>query len=161
MAISAENFWRVNGFDERLFLYREEEVLALSLQKIGVGVFLEPRAVISHIGGKSTSQYRDFSANNYYRSEALFYLMRYPRPVAVTAIIALWVTLMAMAALTPIRRPIGLRADKGYHWYRAAAAGVISGWRRQIVEPPIRIGRRNGREMQSIQNPRLSAEDTS
>lgn len=136
MAISAENFWRVNGFDERLFLYREEETLSLSLQKIGVETRLESQAAISHIGGNSTGQYPEFSATQYYRSEAIFLLLRYSKPVATTAIAALWVTLNAMAALTPIRRIVGPRSANGYRWYRAAAAGAISGWRREIVDPP-------------------------
>lgn len=136
MAISAQNFWRVNGFDERFFLYREEETLALCLNRAGVQAMLEPRVVISHAGGISTSQFRNFSAGQYYRSEALFYSIRYSKPAAFTATITLWAILMTMAALTPIRWLIGWRADRGYVWYRAAAAGVMSGWRRKVVEPP-------------------------
>jgi len=136
MAISAENFWRVNGFDERFFLYREEETLSLSLQQIGVETLLEHRAAISHIGGNSTRQLREFSAAQYYRSEALFLLFRYSKPLAATAIAALWLALNAMAALTPIRKIVGPRSANGFRWYRAAAAGTISGWRREIVDLP-------------------------
>ncbi len=136
MVITADNFWRVNGLDERLFLYREEEILALRLQEIGVKTLLEPRAMISHIGAKSTSQLGEFSVANYYRSEAMFFATRYSKPVAAAAVIALWTILMVMAVSAPARSIIGLRADKRYRWYRAAASGVVSGWRRQIVEPP-------------------------
>jgi N-acetylglucosaminyl-diphospho-decaprenol L-rhamnosyltransferase len=140
MAISGKNFWRVNGFDERMFLYREEETLALNLDQVGVNVRLEPRAVISHVGGTSTSQHRDFSAGQYYRSEALFLSLRYSKRVAVPAILTLWLVLLGMAALTPIRRIIGLRADKGASWYIAAAKGVMSGWRRKLVVAPKACG---------------------
>lgn len=54
IAISAEHFWRVGGFDERYFLYHEEESLARSLEMVGLHVILGPRAVVTHIGGTST-----------------------------------------------------------------------------------------------------------
>lgn len=136
MAVRAADFWKVNGFDERLFLYREEEVLALNLRQIGVTVYLEPQAEICHLGGISTSQARNFSAGQYYRSEALFFSMRHSTLVAFAAILLLWLTLVMMAIATPIRRGIGLRSDKGCHWYLAGARGVISGSCRQLVQPP-------------------------
>ena len=127
IAISAEHFWRVGGFDERYFLYHEEESLARRLEMIGVHVILEPLAVVTHIGGNSTSQFPEFSAHQYFRSKALFYRSYYSTPVTFVAVIALWSVLQAMAVLTPIRKVIGLRADRAFSWYRAAAAGVISG----------------------------------
>ena len=136
IAIGAEHFWRVGGFDERYFLYHEEESLARRLEMIGVHVFLEPLAVVTHIGGNSTSQFPEFSAHQYFRSKTLFYRSYYSRPVTFVAVIALWSVLLAMAVLTPIRKVIGLRADRAFSWYRAAAAGVISGWRGRIVMPP-------------------------
>lgn len=136
MAVSSQAFWQVGGFDERLFLYREEETLALSLKTIGVNAALDPNATICHIGAKSTSQYRTFAARQYYRSLSLFFLIRYPKAVAVASIIAVWAALVTMAALSPIRMVTGPRKNNDYRWYRAAAAGAISGWRREIVEPP-------------------------
>jgi N-acetylglucosaminyl-diphospho-decaprenol L-rhamnosyltransferase len=143
IAISAEHFWRVGGWDERIFLYHEEEALARSLEMVGVPVILEPRAVVSHIGGVSSSQFPDFSAHQYFRSKALVYRSHYSPPVTLVAGIALWSVLQAMAVLTPLRKVIGLRADRERSWYRAAATGVISGIRttgyrtgRRIVMPP-------------------------
>jgi N-acetylglucosaminyl-diphospho-decaprenol L-rhamnosyltransferase len=136
IAISAEHFWRVGGFDERYFLYHEEESLARSLEMVGVHVILEPLAVVTHIGGNSTSQFPEFSAHQYFRSKALFYRSYYSTPVTFVAVIALWSVLQAMAVFTPIRKVIGLRADRELSWYRAAAAGVISGWCGRIVMPP-------------------------
>ena len=136
MAVSAENFWRAGGFDERFFLYHEEEVLARRLERIGVHVILEPLAVITHTVGNSTSQFPEFSASQYYRSKGLFYLSYCSTPVAFAAVIVLWSVLQAMAVLTPARKVVGLRADIGFRWYRAAAAGLISGWRGRITVPP-------------------------
>ncbi len=136
MAVTAENFWRVDGFDEQYFLYREEEILALKLRDIGVRMAVEPRALISHLGGQSTGQVHEFSTTQYYRSEALFYRFRYPKPVALLATCASGLVLLSMAALTPLRRLIGLRRERGHRWYLAAARGSISGWQRRIVVPP-------------------------
>jgi hypothetical protein len=66
----------------------------------------------------------------------LFFSIRYSKFAAFAAAATLWTTLLTMAVLAPIRKLIGWRADKGYGWYRAAAAGAASGWRRKIVEPP-------------------------
>jgi N-acetylglucosaminyl-diphospho-decaprenol L-rhamnosyltransferase len=143
IAISEEHFWRIGGWDERIFLYHEEEQLARSLERVGVPVVLEPRAVVTHIGGVSSSQFPEFSAHQYFRSKALVYRNSYSAPVTFLAGIALWSVLQAMAVLTPIRKVVGLRADKGGLWYRAAAAGIISGIRttgyrpgRRVVVPP-------------------------
>lgn len=136
MAIRTDDFWRVGGFDERFYLYHEEEALARKLLTVGVVMVLETRAVIIHIGGRSTGQFRDFSAGQYYRSVALSYLLFRKRLVAISTIAALWATLRLMAAATPVRERIGLRADIGRSWYRSAAAGVASGYRLQMVDPP-------------------------
>jgi GT2 family glycosyltransferase len=136
MAISAESFWRVGGFDERFFLYHEEETIARRLERIGIAVILAPSAEVTHIGARSTSQVREFSAGQYYRSKALFYLIHYSTTTALLAVIALWSVLQTMALLTPARKIAGLRADKGFAWYRAAAAGVVSGWCGRLVVPP-------------------------
>ncbi|MEN4450255.1 glycosyltransferase family 2 protein [Mycobacterium sp. SM3041] len=136
IAISAKNFRRVGGFDERFYLYQEEELLARRLLEFGVKALLEPRAVITHIGGCSTSQYPDFSASQYYRSVALSYILFRRRIVALPTIAVLWVVLQLMAASTPLRKAIGLRSDKSRTWYRAAASGIVSGLRRQMVSPP-------------------------
>lgn len=146
MAIGTHNFRRIGGFDERFFLYHEEEVLARRLAAIEVPVILEPRAVITHIGGVSTrlrssipldgSSLPAWSAHQYYRGTALLYQSQYPGPIAFAAVLLLWMVLLAMAALSPIRMLIGLRTDKTASWYRAAARGAINGWFRRMTLPP-------------------------
>lgn len=136
IALSASNFWRVGGFDERFYLYQEEEVLARRLAAVGVEVRVEPQAVITHIGGCSTSQFPEFSAGQYYRSVALSYILFRRKSVALLTIAALWVALQLMAVSTPLRSVIGLRSEKDCVWYRAAASGLVSGLRRRMVDPP-------------------------
>jgi N-acetylglucosaminyl-diphospho-decaprenol L-rhamnosyltransferase len=136
MAVGAENFWRAGGFDERLFLYHEEEVLARRLERVGVSAILEVSASITHLGARSTSQVRNFAAGQYYRSAALTLMMHHPRRVAIPTIIALWWLLTMMAVLTPLRRVVGFRAEKGRSWYRSAAAGAVAGLFGRVAQPP-------------------------
>jgi GT2 family glycosyltransferase len=136
MAVGAANFRRAGGFDERLFLYHEEEVLARRLERMAVPAVLEPTALITHLGARSTSQVRDFAARQYYRSAVLATMTQHPRRVAIPTGIALWLSLTMMAILTPLRRAVGFRAEKGLSWYRSAAAGAAAGMVGRIVVPP-------------------------
>jgi GT2 family glycosyltransferase len=136
MAVTAESFWRAGGFDERLFLYHEEEELSRRLESIGVSTVLAPTAVIAHLGAGSTSQVRDFAARQYYRSAALTLLAHQPRVVAIPTVIALWLLLMAMAVATPLRMRCGFRSEKGLSWYRSGAAGAAAGLFGRVVQPP-------------------------
>jgi N-acetylglucosaminyl-diphospho-decaprenol L-rhamnosyltransferase len=136
MAVGAKNFWRAGGFDERLFLYHEEEVLARRLESIGVPAVLTPAAVITHLGARSTSQVRDFAARQYYRSAALTMMLHHPRRTAIPTVVALWLLLTMMAILTPVRMRIGLRREKDRSWYRSGAAGAAAGLFGRVVLPP-------------------------
>lgn len=136
MTVCAKNFWRAGGFDERLFLYHEEEVLARRLESIGVPAVLIPAAVITHLGARSTSQVRDFAARQYYRSAALTMMLHHPRRTAIPTVAALWLLLEMMAILTPVRMRIGLRKEKDLSWYRSGAAGAAAGLFGRVVQPP-------------------------
>jgi N-acetylglucosaminyl-diphospho-decaprenol L-rhamnosyltransferase len=136
MAVGAKNFWRAGGFDERLFLYHEEEALARRLERIGVPAVLAPAAVITHLGARSTSQVRDFAARQYYRSAALTMMLHHPRCSAIPTVVALWLLLTVMAILTPVRMRIGFRAEKDLSWYRSGAAGAAAGLFGRVVRPP-------------------------
>jgi GT2 family glycosyltransferase len=147
MAVSAKNFWLAGGFDERLFLYHEEEVLARRLEQIGIRTVLAPTAVIIHLGGRSTSQVRDFAARQYYRSAALTMLLHYPRRTAIPAVVALWLLLTMMAILTPLRVRVGYRAEKDLSWYRSGAAGAAAGLFGRVVQPPANTPSTNVRSL--------------
>lgn len=136
MAVGAENFRRAGGFDERMFLYHEEEMLARRLERIAVPALLEPTASITHLGAHSTSQVRDFAASQYYRSAVLATMTHHSGWVAIPTAIALWLLLTTMAVLTPLRRAVGFRAEKGLSWYRSAAAGAAAGLFGRTTQPP-------------------------
>ena len=136
MAVSAESFWQAGGFDERYFLYYEEESLARRLASIGVSVHLEPRAVVTHIGKVSTSQIFHFAVGQQYRSRAILYSTYYPRPYALLFVYTMWVLLRIMAIGTPLRRAVGLRSSQDRMWYDSAAEGLINGWKGRISNPP-------------------------
>jgi GT2 family glycosyltransferase len=136
MAVRAESFWKAGGFDERYFLYYEEESLARSLASIGVFAYLEPRAVVTHIGKVSTSQAPLFAVSQQYRSKAILYSTYYPRPGAFLFVYAMWMLLRIMAITTPVRRVVGLRSSQDRLWYQSAAEGMVNGWKRRIANPP-------------------------
>lgn len=56
MLVSARDFGKVNGFDNRTFLYFEEAILAERFRKIGKKVFYEPSVCVLHYEGNSTKQ---------------------------------------------------------------------------------------------------------
>ncbi|MBE1551601.1 hypothetical protein GGC64_005661 [Mycobacterium sp. OAS707] len=136
MAVSAENFWRAGGFDERLFLYHEEEMLARRLECVGVPAILETAASITHLGARSTEQVRDFAAGQYYRSAAITLMAHHPRRIAIPTVTALWLLLTMMAVTTPLRMLVGFRAEKGVSWYRSGAAGALAGLFGRVVKAP-------------------------
>lgn len=137
LAISASKFRAVGGFDERFFLYREEETLARRLKAIGVGCYLDPQVTISHVGGVSTSQVAEFSYRQWVRSEVLFYVLHFPKLGAAVSALALWTRLLASFVVTPVLRHLGIRPHaRPASWHLRAMPEVFSGWRAKPVEPP-------------------------
>ena len=51
MAVRAEAFWKVGGFDERLFAHYEEIDLCWRLQRQGYTIHYQGDAVVYHVGG--------------------------------------------------------------------------------------------------------------
>jgi GT2 family glycosyltransferase len=66
----------IGGFDEDLFLYYEEESIALRLAGLGGGALYEPRAVVDHSGAASTSQVGSLATAHLHRSRVIFYRKR-------------------------------------------------------------------------------------
>lgn len=137
LAITAGNFWAIGGFDERFFLYREEETLARRLENVGVGRFLDPRVTVSHIGGVSTSQVAKFSYHQSVRSEVLFYVLHFPKYAAALCALSLTARLLAKPVAGPLLRRLRARTQaRPASWHLSALVEVISGWRAKPVEPP-------------------------
>lgn len=66
----------IGGFDEDLFLYFEEESLALRLASLGGTALYEPDAVAEHKGAASTGAMVRFAAQQLYRSRIILYRKR-------------------------------------------------------------------------------------
>lgn len=66
----------VGGFDEDLFLYYEEDSLAVRLAAFGGRLLYEPGAAAEHEGEASTRQVRPLAVHHFHRSRALFYRKR-------------------------------------------------------------------------------------
>lgn len=137
LAISVRNFWAIGGFDERFFLYREEETIARRLNGIGVGCFLNPQVAISHVGGVSTSQVAEFSFRQMVRSEALFYVLHFPKYAAALAALTLLIRMLIGSVAAPLLRHLGIRPQaRPALWHVRSIPEVLSGWRIKPVQPP-------------------------
>ena len=104
LLISKNNFDAVHGFDDSLFLYREEETLARRLRGIGVDCYLNHSISIKHIGGVSTRQVFEFSFRQSIRSDIVF-ARRHFGTLASILISGIWLyRLTVAAALVPFFR---------------------------------------------------------
>lgn len=67
MVIEREAFAAVGGFDEQLFLYKEDEDLCLRLREAGGTVLYEPAVRIQHHGSVVTDRHRELdTATSYF-----------------------------------------------------------------------------------------------
>lgn len=57
--ISQNIFRKLGGFDEQFFLFFEENDICMRLQKLGKKIYINPRAKIVHLWGRSTKQKRE------------------------------------------------------------------------------------------------------
>ena len=125
---------RVGGFDEDLFLYYEEESLALRLSALGGGAVYEPRARAVHAGETSTRKVGHVALEHRFRSRVIFYRKRdgelRGRLVALALGLAALVRLAAVAA-----RPRG-----GGPTTPADMRTVLRGLRRGLSAPVTRTG---------------------
>ncbi|MDQ6605589.1 MAG: glycosyltransferase family 2 protein [Actinomycetota bacterium] len=66
----------IGGFDEDLFLYGEEDSLALALAALGGRAIYVPEAQVEHAGAHSTTGIGATATVHYYRSRVLIYRKR-------------------------------------------------------------------------------------
>ena len=71
--ISKENFDRVNGFDERFFMYFEETDLQIRLAHSGQNAFIIKAPIIQHTQGASTAGKRKLLRVLYFNSLLLYF----------------------------------------------------------------------------------------
>jgi GT2 family glycosyltransferase len=67
----------VGGLDERYFMYSEEVDWCWRLRAAGWAIWQEPAAVVTHVGGAATSQFRAKMLVALYRSRAQFAASHY------------------------------------------------------------------------------------
>jgi GT2 family glycosyltransferase len=86
--IRASYFVESGMMDERTFLYREEEILAERLKKIGKFNYWLPSAKIIHVGGQTTKNYRTLACAAVEQSDICYYYnyRNYPLFIIKTAI---------------------------------------------------------------------------
>jgi len=65
-------FEKVGGFDERFFMYFEDQDFCLRVKKLGFEVFFLPTAVVFHLDGKSWKNFQ-LKKQAYYQSQLLFF----------------------------------------------------------------------------------------
>lgn len=137
MAIDRDAFWEVGGFDERFFLFGEEEDLARRLLSTGRTSRVESAARALHKGHTSTVTVASFAVEQLFRSQILIYrLHRGPLRAGLGA----FCTSAALALLlvtAPVRRFTPFRQLETAEWCRAALRGVRAGWAERPVQPPV------------------------
>jgi GT2 family glycosyltransferase len=73
MLLSARMLYAVGGFDERFFMYYEDVDLCLRARAAGFQVALAPKALVWHLGSRSTSAKPGMKLFYEGRSRQLFY----------------------------------------------------------------------------------------
>jgi N-acetylglucosaminyl-diphospho-decaprenol L-rhamnosyltransferase len=141
MAIGRDRFEKIGGFDEELFLFGEEELLAQKLARESLLAILEPRASIMHVGHTSLAKTGGFAVEQYHRSRALWY-----RRDADSRDIGLWrgaarclplaTGLVFLLLTSPVRPRLHYRPIEDAAWCRAALRGLYHGLLRHPVTGP-------------------------
>lgn len=75
MMMSLSLFRRIGGFDEKLFLYFEENDISKRIRALELKLYIEPSAKIIHSVGKSTRQLKNIET--IYASSRYFYLRKH------------------------------------------------------------------------------------
>lgn len=75
LMISRELFKRIGGFDEKFFLYFEEDDLSKRIKSLGYKIFINPRSKIFHAVGESTKQLE--SAEHIFATSRFYYFRKH------------------------------------------------------------------------------------
>lgn len=129
LAVPRELFERVGGFEERFFLYSEEEDLCDRLRAAGVRCLYLPGVQAIHLWGTSTAKVELAVAYHRFRSSVLLHGRRAGMRggCAATAVIvaAALVRLFGITLSLPIRHS----PERGYRWTLTAIRGALDGMR--------------------------------
>jgi GT2 family glycosyltransferase len=136
MAIRRTVFFEVGGFDERFFLYGEEEDLARRLTFRGLSTRLIPGAMAKHVGETSTAAVSAFATEQLFRSHVMMYGKHAGRRYAWFGAMVLSVALLLLIVTAPLRRITRWRKRETSRWCRAALRGVAAGLRGSYPDVP-------------------------
>jgi GT2 family glycosyltransferase len=75
MMINANIFKKIGGFDNKLFLYFEENDISERLTKLGYKLYIVPSAKIIHLVGRSTEKLKE--VENIYSKSRYYYLKKH------------------------------------------------------------------------------------
>ena len=96
--ISKQLFNRVGGFDEKLFLYFEEDDISNRIRKFGFKIYILAKAKIFHEVGASTKQLTD-SSKIFAQSRFLYFKKHYGIPKALLVEIFLGINKLSISVL--------------------------------------------------------------
>ena len=135
LLLRREAWDRLGGFDEAYGMYFEEVDFCRRARAAGLEVRLVPDAHVVHVGGASTSAYRQSMARRYFASRARYYHQHYSRRRfhllrAETAAVALG---RLVQEAVRVRRGAG-EADRA-PMLRAVLADAASGWSAAVPWP--------------------------
>jgi N-acetylglucosaminyl-diphospho-decaprenol L-rhamnosyltransferase len=136
MAISRQLFFDVGGFDERFFLYGEEEDLARRLQSRDRPCRLVTSATASHIGATSTANVNAFATRQLFRSHLLIYRKHGGILTSVVGAVMLTLALALLLITAPLRAATPWRKRESPAWCVDALRGVRDGLFGLSVVPP-------------------------
>jgi GT2 family glycosyltransferase len=71
MLVKKDAFEKVDGFDERFFMYIEDMELCYRMHNKGYSVFHDPRAIVSHLGQGSSN--KAFAIIHIFKGLKIFY----------------------------------------------------------------------------------------
>ena len=109
-AISQSAFHELDGFDERFFMYFEDADLCRRAATAGMAIRYVPAAVISHVGGASSSE--DYHFGPLHARSMRQYLGKWYGPAgSALALILLW---LRAAALTIALQPQAGRSRRAF-----------------------------------------------
>jgi GT2 family glycosyltransferase len=126
LVLPRQAFELVGGFDERFFLYAEEEDLCARLAARGVSSFYEPRAIVRHLEGTSMAKTSLFAKRHRYRSMILLYDTRGFGGACAAAVVVLC-ALLIQTTEHLLRRWARRQLWSSAAERRAVARGIVEG----------------------------------
>jgi N-acetylglucosaminyl-diphospho-decaprenol L-rhamnosyltransferase len=133
LALARRSFLELGGFDERFFLYSEEEDLCRRARANGGACVYDPHVHATHVGGTSTAASHTPKAFHIHRSQVLYQGVASGRTAATLDAGLVAVTLLAKDAGRSLRAARdGQRADplRSREALRGLAAGLREAWAR-------------------------------